>query len=109
MILKDPNDFPPPDEDETTTPTPNGEEPSELGLLIGTIVVNGVIQIALTFWDKWLIMSLFGVTINALLWWIGMTIFFVSLDVHKKDINVPLMINKVLISIFLTLYIWIFL
>lgn len=108
MIPKDPNDFPPEEEPTAVvSPTPDGEDPSEHGMFIGSIFVNAAIQGGLTFWDRWILLSITGVTINALLWWIGMTLIFVSLDHYKKDMTGHLIVWKVLLSFSLTIWIWI--
>lgn len=80
MSFADPTQTPPEEPDEYTFST-----------FMGCLIVDGVIQCGMAFWFKWIYEALTDFNFNVWLFWLGLTILFVTLhwyDKHKAAVGI---------------------
>jgi hypothetical protein len=67
------------------------EEPEKytFSLFMGCLIVDGLLQCGMAFWFQWVVTNLTNLNFNVWLFWLGLTIMFVTLhwyDRHKSAV-----------------------
>lgn len=104
MILKDPGEFPKPDPDDE-----EDENHRQSSLIIGSLVVDGIVQIFLTWWFVWILRAGFNfTTLNYYLWWAGCTLIYVTTHSQAPAASGKLLLRHIQLLLFGTFYVWLF-
>lgn len=89
-------------------PKPPEREPSQFARFVGSFVVDGIVQLGMTWWFKWILASLAGITFHFWLFWLASVIFYMTMHWHDALTSGRIIVWHILLFILLTIYIWIF-
>ena len=108
MILQDPSQFPEqePDEEE---PKKDEKELRPSSEILGSLVVDGAVQMFMTWWFSWILRAGFGFTsYNPYLWWAGCTLMYVTLHWQNPKLSGVVIVKHIQLLLIGTVYVWIF-
>lgn len=86
---------------------PQEEPSSPLIKILASLLVDGALQIPLTFWLNWILLSLFHNSFNLILFWAGATMVYVLLHYYAPRASGVVLVKQFTILIVSTIYIWI--
>jgi hypothetical protein len=103
MILTDPSQLPEPDKEEPK----DDQRPSSV--ILGSLVIDGALQMFMTWWFAWILRAGFGYTdLNPYLWWAGCTLMYVTLHWQASKMSGVVLVKHIQILLIGTAYVWIF-
>jgi hypothetical protein len=77
--------------------------------ILGSIIVDGLCQLALTFWLEWILSSLFpNLHFNFWMFWFGMMVLYVGVYHYVGRVTGKMLVAHIRILLIATAYIWIF-
>lgn len=85
------------------------DENSIFGQIVGSLVVDGLVQALFAWWASWIFASFHVTQFNPFIWWGGMTFLYVSLHTYHKEYSGIFLIRHIQVLLIATAIILIFL
>jgi hypothetical protein len=82
---------------------------STFSKIIGSLVVDGLVQIGFTFWLSWILRRMFDFTFDIWLFWVGATFVYMAVHLFEPELSGRIFLSHLFILLTGTAFIFLFL